>query len=201
MRGLRALVAGVFVVGMLTLPTAIIAAGGPAPGENCVPGTVWEDLSSGVKYICIYDELYGGSRWELLSGGQRGARAWLYRSSIQGCLFGTVGLTTLGGDSGADSIVRGYRWPCSSIRDRRAQPPGELRSRIVIQAFNGGWTTCRDSGFSYNTVAAHGWLAGIGMGISPDCGAGTYRAIGFGTFFESSGWRGSSVVSPPLWLP
>lgn len=33
-----------------------------------VPGTVWEE-SSGTKWIAIYDELYRGTRWELLPPG------------------------------------------------------------------------------------------------------------------------------------
>ena len=93
-------------VSALIAPATVRGAGGPAPNESCVPGTVWEDLASGVKYICIYDELYGGPRWELLSGGQRGASAWLYRSSTYGCASGQVGLTSLGG-SGAGQAGMG----------------------------------------------------------------------------------------------
>src|SRR5512144_2656844 len=92
----RLLVIAGLVTGLLT-PGVVDAGGGPAPGETCVPGTIWEDTSSGTKYICIYDELYGGTRWELLSSGQTGSAGWLYRSSVQGCAYGQTGLTSLGG--------------------------------------------------------------------------------------------------------
>ena len=192
-----------FVVAMLLAalfaPSAARAGGGPAPAEPCVPGTVWEDLASGVKYLCVYDELYGGPRWELLTGGQRGARAWLYRSSTYGCAFGQVGLTSLAG-SGADAIVRTYRWPCRGAVDRVTQPAGELRSRVVIQVYDGSWATCRDSGYLYNTSTSNGWLAGLDMGAVADCGAGLYRAWGFGGFLQGSAWRGGSVATPSMSL-
>jgi hypothetical protein len=201
MRGMRLIVASVMLVRLLGLAPVAAAAGGPAPGENCVPGTVWEDLASGVKYICIYDELYGGTRWELLASSQRGARSWLYRSSTQGCLFGTVGLSALSG-GGADTIARTYRWPCSTAADRISQPAGELRTRIVVQRYGGGsWSTCRDSGYHYSTQPSGGWLAGLDMGSAADCGSGTYRALGFGAFYQGFLWRGGSLFSPWAWLP
>lgn len=191
------LIAGLLL--LLSWPAAVAAGSGPAPGETCVPGTIWEDVASGVKYICVYDELYGGTRWELLSGGQTGSETWTHRSSTYGCAFNTVGLTSLGG-YGADSIVRSYRWPCRTAADRIAQPVGELRSRIVIQRYSGAWTTCRDTGFTYNTGVATGWLAGIDMGSAADCGAGTYRAWGFGSFYQGGAWRGTSLATPSLWF-
>src|SRR3954470_10670109 len=95
--------------GVVALTSAVggplaLAAGNPGPPEPCIPGTVWEDLLSGVKYLCIYDEDYGGPRGELLSNGQTGKRAWLAESTTQGCTLGRVGLTVSGG-SGADAIV------------------------------------------------------------------------------------------------
>lgn len=173
------------------------AGSGPAPGETCVPGTVWEDPTSGVKYICVYDELYGGPRWELLVGGQTGNETWLYRSSSTGCAFATVGLTTLGG-YGGDLIVRGYRWPCQTTWDRRSQPAGEWRTRLILQGYSGGWSTCRDTGYRYSTTSASGWLAGLDLGFVPDCGAGSYRAWGIGAFLEGGAWRGGSIYSPAL---
>lgn len=199
MRRIRPLVLAAGFLVPLLWPATAVAAGGPAPGETCVPGTIWEDVASGVKYICIYDELYGGTRWELLSGGQTGNEAWTHRSSAYGCALNTVGLTTLGG-YGADSIVRSYRWPCRTAADRLGQPVGELRSRIVIQRYSGTWSTCRDTGFTYNTGVATGWLAGLDMGPAADCGAGTYRAWGFGSFYQGGAWRGSSLATPSMWF-
>ncbi len=197
----RSLVASVLVLLMLTAAPPVVLGGAAAPSEPCVPGTIWEDLSSGVKYICIYDEQYGGSRWELLSNGQRGATGWEYRSSTLGCLLGSVGLSGLSG-GGADAVARSYRWPCASTYDRAPQPVGELRSRIVIQRYGAtGWGTCRDSGYQYNSVVSSGWLAGIDMGVTADCGSGTYRAVGYGSFFQSSAWRTGSLTSAALYLP
>lgn len=197
----RVLLASCLLLLMLAMPMTAFAAGGPAPAEPCVPGTVWEDPASGVKYLCVYDEVYGGSRWELLSNGQRGSAATTYRSATYGCLLQTVGLSGASG-GGADAVSRTYRWPCATIRDRIVQPPGEIRSRIVIQRFGGaGWTSCRDSGYAYNTSTSFGWLAGIDMGTSADCGSGSYRALGFGSFYQGGLWRGGSLYAPSLWLP
>ena len=181
----------------LLAPAPLLAGGGPAPRETCVPGTIWEDLVSGVKYLCIYDELYGGTRWEPLESGQEDNEGWMYRSSSQGCAFGTVALTSRGG-YGADAIIRGYRWPCRTAADRINQPAGELRSRVVIQRYNGGWSTCRDTGYHYSTLTTHGWLAGLDMGIAADCGSGTYRAWGFGAFYQGGAWRSGSLLTPAM---
>lgn len=194
-----ALVALSLITLTLSATTGVSAAGGPAPGETCVPGTVWEDTTSGVKYLCIYDEGYGGTRWELISSGQRGRAAWLYRSSTYGCLYGTAAITSIGG-SGADAIMRTYRWPCLGVADRVSQPAGEIRSRIVIQAYAGTWSTCRDSGYLYNSTAASGWLAGLDMGVAADCGSGTYRAWGYGSFLQGGAWRGGTLATPSLFL-
>ena len=72
MPGMRVLVASVLLLVALDVPVSVMAAGGPAPGGSCVPGTVWEDPASGVKYLCIYDEVFGGPRWVLMSAGQTG---------------------------------------------------------------------------------------------------------------------------------
>jgi hypothetical protein len=201
MRPIRPLIAGALLVVGHVLAPAAAAEGGPAPSDNCVPGTVWEDQASGVKYLCIYDELYGGTRWELMSSSQRGSRGWLSRASTNGCALGIVGLAGVSG-GGADMITRSYRWPCATTVDRTSQPRGELRSRITIQRYGtSGWSTCRDSGYSYNTFSTSGWLAGIDMGAAADCGRGTYRALGYGAIFQGGLWRGSALYSPPLWLP
>ena len=192
------------VSGLLLLTLAgpsVASAGAPAPAEPCVPGSVWEDPASGVKYLCVYDEVYGGPRWVLMSTGQRGGGAMAYRSSTYGCLHLGVGLSGSGG-GGADSIARTYRWPCATSRDRITQPSGELRSRIVIQRHGGtSWSTCRDSGYHYNITTALGWVAGIDMGGAADCGSGSYRALGFGSFYQGGLWRGSSMVTAAAWLP
>ena len=178
-------------------PTLAVAAAAPGPAEPCVPGTVWEDVTSGVKYLCVYDEGYGGPRWELLSSSQIGAQGWLSRASSTGCTLGIVGLTAIGG-SGADAIVRSYRWPCASFADRTYQPPGELRARVVIQRYASGWSTCRDSGYVYNTTTAWSWLVGIDMGSLADCGSGSYRAWGYAGVYQGAAWRGSSLATLAL---
>ena len=195
MRRARPLLFLAVLAASLLVPAVVRAGDGPAPTETCVPGTVWEDTSSGVRYICIYDELYGGTRWERLSNGQTGSDGWLYRSSTLGCAYGQVGLTSVGG-YGADAIIRGYRWPCQTASDRVTQPAGEWRSRIQIQRYDGGWSTCRDSGYRYSTVGANGWLAGLDMGVAADCGSGSYRAWGYGSFYQGGAWRGGSKITP-----
>lgn len=182
-------------------PMGVRAGDGPTPSEGCVPGTVWEDPGAGVKYLCIYDEAYGGTRWELLaSAGQRGIAGWLYRSSAHGCLFGQTSITALGG-SGADALVRSYRWPCRTAADRTNQPVGELRSRVQLQVYAGsGWTTCRDTGYRYSHLVASGWLASFDMGSVADCGTGSYRAWGLGGFLQGGAWRTGSQVTISLYL-
>jgi hypothetical protein len=196
----RLLAAGCLIVLMVANPAAVLAAGGPAPGEPCVPGTVWEDPGSGVRYLCIYDEVYGGPRWVVLPTGQRGVSGMVSSSSSYGCLHLAVGLSgTAGG--GANAVARSYRWPCVPPRDRLSQPAGELRSRVVIQRYgSAGWTTCRDSGYWYNVTTALGWVAGIDMGGAADCGSGSYRATGFGAFYQGGAWRAGSLTTIPLWL-
>lgn len=188
------------LLGALWSPASVAAAGGPAPGEACVPGTVWEDPASGVRYLCIYDEAFGGPRWVLLSDGQRGVQGMPFRSTTQGCLHVAVGLSALSG-GGADAVARSYRWPCTSGY-RVSQPSGELRSRIVIQRYSGtAWSTCRDTGYLYNTAAAFGWVAGVDMGGASDCGSGSYRAIGYGGLYQGGAWRTGSYATTSAWLP
>jgi hypothetical protein len=57
--------ATLLALGLLAAMAAPTSAGG-APGDGCVPGTIWEDRATGITYICIYDELYGGTRWDIL---------------------------------------------------------------------------------------------------------------------------------------
>jgi hypothetical protein len=200
MIGVRVLLVSTVALVLLGAPTSVAAAGGTAPSEACVPGTVWEDPASGVKYLCVYDEVYGGPRWVLMSQGQRGTSGMPYRSSVDGCLQLTVGMSALSG-GGADAVVRSYRWPCTSGY-RVAQPIGELRTRVILQRYGTtGWSTCRDTGYLYNTATAFGWVAGIDMGTSADCGSGTYRAIGYGAFYHGGGWRGGGYTTPAAWIP
>lgn len=200
MARLRPLSLCALLLAALWLPVPVAAAGGPAPGDACVPGTVWEDQASGVKYLCIYDEAFGGPRWVLLSDGQRGTQGMPYRSSTQGCLHLAVGLAAVSG-GGADASARSYRWPCTSGY-RVAQPAGELRSRVVIQRYSGtAWSTCRDTGYLYNTSAAFGWVAGVDMGAASDCGSGSYRAIGYGGLYQGGAWRVGSYTTTSAWLP
>ena len=200
MARLRVLSLSAVLLAALSLPAVAVAAGGPAPAETCVPGTVWEDPGSGVKYLCIYDEAYGGPRWVLLSDGQRGAAGMPFRSTTQGCLHLAVGLSVLSG-GGADTVARSYRWPCTSGY-RLSQPAGELRSRVVIQRYSGtAWSTCRDTGYVYNTSAAFGWVAGVDMGAASDCGSGSYRAIGYGGLYQGGAWRIGSYATTSAWLP
>jgi hypothetical protein len=200
MVGVRLSLMSVLLLVMLGLPATVAAAGGPAPGESCVPGTVWEDPASGVKYLCIYDETFGGPRWVLLSDGQRGVTGMPYRSTVDGCLHLAVGLSAMSG-GGADAVARTYRWPCTSGY-RIAQPTGELRTRVIVQRYGtGGWSTCRDTGYRYSTYVAFGWVAGVDMGTASDCGSGSYRALGYGAFYHRGSWRGGSFYTPTAWLP
>jgi hypothetical protein len=169
----------------------------PGPSEPCVAGTIWEDLSSGVKYICIYDELYGGTRWELLSTGQTGSSLFTYRSTIHGCTFNIVALSRASG-GGGNSFVRSFRWPCVDFGDRMSQPAGELRVRTVLQRFGTSWTTCRDTGFAYSNTTAWSLVGGVDMGASPDCGVGIYRTWGTGQLYQGGAWRGASLATPAL---
>ncbi len=182
-----------------TVATVEVRAASPGPSEPCVPGTVWEDQSSGVKYICIYDELYGGSRWELLSSGQTGTSLFTYRSSAYGCAFDIVALSGIGG-GGGNTMVRSFRWPCHGPGDRSYQPPGELRVRTVLQRFGTSWANCRDTGFAYNATSAWSLVGGYDMGGSPDCGAGIYRTWGTGQLYQGGAWRGSALATPSLFI-
>ena len=196
----RGVVVAVFVAVFLValLPIGASAAT-PGPSEPCVAGTIWEDLSSGVKYICIYDELYGGTRWELLSSGQTGSSLFTYRSSIYGCTFNIVALSRFSG-GGGNSMVRSFRWPCVDFGDRTYQPPGELRVRTLLQRFGSSWSNCRDTGFSYNAITSTSLVGGYDMGGSPDCGAGSYRTWGTGQLYQGGAWRGSSLATPALYI-
>lgn len=196
----RAVVVAALAAVLLTAMAPVGAsAATPGPSEPCVAGTIWEDLSSGVKYICIYDELYGGTRWELLSSGQTGSGLFTSRSSIYGCTFNMVALTMITG-GGGNSMVRSLRWPCVGSGDRLYQPAGELRVRTVLQQFTSSWTTCRDTGFAYSNTAAWSLVGGIDMGGAPDCGVGIYRTWGTGQFFQGGAWRGSSLGTPALYI-
>jgi hypothetical protein len=183
---------------VVLLPVSARAAA-PAPSEPCVAGTVWEDPASGVKYLCVYDELYGGTRWELMSSGQRGREGFTYRSSANGCVFNTVGLSQVSG-GGGNSLVRSFRWPCTSGSTRSYQPPGEIRVRTLLQRYGSTWTTCRDSGYAYNATTAWTLVGGIDMGGAPDCGPGLYRTWGHGQVLQGGAWHGSYFVTPSLWL-
>lgn len=192
------LVFGMLVVNMAS--GARVSAATPAPSEPCVAGTVWEDLASGVKYLCVYDELYGGTRWELLAGGQRGNESWTYRSSVNGCTFLTVGLTSIGGEGGGNALVRSFRWPCATIADRSVQPPGQIRVRTVLQRYGTKWGTCLDSGYGTNAGSAWTLVAGMRMGKSADCGPGLYRTLGYGQVYQGGAWHGTSLLTPAIWL-
>ena len=97
------------------------------------------------------------------------------------------------------------RWREHRIGTRRyrvAQPTGELRSRVMVQRYGAsGWTTCRDTGYVYSSSVAFGWVAGVDMGTASDCGSGSYRAIGYGAFYQGGSWRAGSYVTPSAWLP
>ena len=63
-----------------------------------------------------------------------------------------------------------------------------------------GWTTCRDTGYVYSSSVAFGWVAGVDMGTASDCGSGSYRAIGYGAFYQGGSWRAGPYVTPSAWL-
>ncbi len=192
--------ASTLAIGMLAV-LAGPALGGNAPGDGCVPGTVWEDTASGITYICIYDELYGGTRWDILPSRQVASDGTLHRTSTYGCLAGIAAIGGLDGTGGGNIMIRTSAWPCTARQDDLPQPVGELRVRAVIQRYSAGsWSTCRDTGYQVNTTVAGAWIAGVGMGTYADCGAGSYRTFGYGAMYQGGGWRGGSLVSPALWL-
>lgn len=202
MRGWRGrLVGTVLLVAVAAGVGVAPVTAGNAPGDGCVPGTIWEDRSSGITYICIYDELYGGTRWDVLPTKQMSTDGALHRSSTYGCLGGQVAIGGLGGESGGNVFVRASAWPCTAMQDQRMQPIGSLRVRAIIQRYSAGsWTTCRDTGYQLNATAASGWIAGFGMGAYADCGSGSYRTFGLGAMYQGGAWRGGTLVSPSMWL-
>jgi hypothetical protein len=73
---------------------------------------------------------------------------------------------------------------------------------VILQRYGAsGWTTCRDTGYVYNTSVAFGWVAGVDMGTAADCGSGSYRALGYGSVYQGGGWRGGTYTTPVAWLP
>ena len=78
--------------------------------------------------------------------------------------------------------------------------PDVVLVHIGTNDYLGGWTTCRDTGYHYNTGTASGWLAGFDMGAAADCGTGSYRAWGYGGFLQGGAWRLGSLVTPSLAL-
>jgi len=197
----RCVLAMLFVVLTSGVGAAPAAAASPAPSEPCVAGTVWEDPSSGVKYLCVYDELYGGTRWELISSGQVGNRAWTFRSSTDGCLFVTVALTSIGGQLGGSVFARSFRWPCATIADRWSQPPGEIRVRTVLQRYGTSWGTCRDSGYGTNSGSTWTLVGGLRMGKNADCGPGLYRTLGYAQVYQGGAWHGTTLLTSSMYLP
>ena len=191
---------GLVLVMALLAPGAVLAAAN-GPTEPCVPGQIIEDRASGITWICIYDEIYGGPRWDILpKPDQVSSSAYTARSVSYGCVYGTVGLTDVSG-GGGDILVRSFRWPCSRPADRSIQPAGEVRVRTILQRWSSStWTTCRDTGYQYNTSNTWTFIGGVSMGAAPDCGVGTYRTWGFGHVYQGAAWRGGSLYSPSLWI-
>ena len=116
---------------MLVLVTLLspvgVRAASPGPTEPCVPGTVWEDLSSGVKYLCIYDEMYGGTRSGVAVDGPGRVEPVHLPFKLRWLRVQHRRLSTLSG-GGGNSMVRSFRWPCSTFADRTTQPPASCGS-------------------------------------------------------------------------
>jgi hypothetical protein len=87
------------------------------------------------------------------------------------------------------------------MNDKLFQPAGELRARTRLQRWTGSaWQECKDTGYQYSNTSAYSWVVGFNMFGSPDCGNGSYRNIGYGSFYQSGAWRGSSLTSPSLYM-
>ncbi len=187
----RAVVVATLAAMVLTaiLPVGASAAT-PGPSEPCVAGTIWEDLSSGVKYICIYDELYRGTRWELLSDGQTGTSLFTSRSSIYGCTFDIVALTcsraaaatawsgACGGRASARAIASTSPpgscafGPCSSDSRRHGRRVGTPGSRTAVPQPGRWWTA---STWAERPAAAQGSTAPGGPASSSRVAPGADR--------------------------
>lgn len=77
----------------------------------------------------------------------------------------------------------------------RVQGSGELRSRVILQKWNGSaWVNCKDSGYSYSSGAMSEWARSYNMGTAADCGAGTYRVLSYGHMYDA-GWRGNHIYT------
>jgi hypothetical protein len=78
----------------------------------------------------------------------------------------------------------------------KTQATGELRSRTAFHKWNGSaWVNCSDSGFTYSTGSYSEWVQQRDMGSTADCGAGTYRVVGWGYMYDS-GWLGDARITP-----
>jgi hypothetical protein len=179
----------------------------PLPPEPCVPGTVWTDTQSGIKYLCIYVEAFGGGKWFLLGADDDSvadSQGFTFQNTINGCAHNTVAATSdyLGAPTnGFGSVLRSFVWPCVDVTDKSFQPAGEQRGRDVIQKWNGAaWVTVQDTGYVYSDVTAWTWVVGKNHGSAPDYGTGTYRNIGFGSFFQGGAWRGTSRTTPSIFM-
>lgn len=90
---------------------------------------------------------------------------------------------------------------CCSIKTAASLCPLNLTSTVFSKMFSGAsWQECHDTGYVYSNVSAYSWVVGFNMFSVPDCGNGSYRNIGYGSFYQSGAWRGTSLTSPSLYM-
>ena len=192
----------------LAIAPAVFADEPFPPCDASHDGDIWKDPQSGEEYECVLDPYNGFWYWRPKGPAARVKPniGYTYKSSTYGCAFNIVsiasdyfGAPSNGAGSGTYSRFFGGSPACKT--SAQVQPPGELRGRTLIQEWTGSaWSNCVDSGFIYSNVSASSWLIGVNMFSVPDCGAGSYRAIGYGSFFQGGAWRGTSRTTTSIYM-
>jgi hypothetical protein len=198
---------GLLVAMMLPLASTVLAEEPFPPCDAAHDGDTWTDPQSGDKYICLLDPENGFWWWHPTgpSGSHRESVGFTYASSSYGCAWNIVstwsdyyGAPTNG--AGSAILSRFYSGSPACSGSAWVQPINEMRARTVIQRWNGSiWATISDSGYQYNNVSGTSWLVGLNMGSVPDGGPGTYRTLGYGSYYQGGAWRGTSRISPSLY--
>jgi hypothetical protein len=162
-----------------------------ATEEDEVTGEEWECTQANGEWGWWPKEKSGSSTFNYASGTS-------YSSSVV-CVFNIAYISQdwfFSYQKTAGSSVNSEFPPCSG-NTPRYQPAGEMRSRTVIQsAVSGGtYSTCRDTGYVYNSSTTSTFASSYNMGGGPDCGSGRfYRTIGYGQVFDTS-WLGNGWIT------
>jgi len=197
-RSRSALLVLLLAIGAMTFFTA-----GPAAADPPYPcdeenfyvtvdyqGIEWECLPTG----------YGGGFWDPKSRTRRyHLRTGAYDHGIWGYTWvASTILTTDGGNHIGGSQV----FATMDSGRRELHGPGALRTRAEVTRWNGSrWVHCISNSWNTNTRTQANWSSSVYMGVSPDCGTGTYSTIGvsekntFGTWFGSFGQSGGIYMT------